>query len=56
MKIFVIFWDEHASYMSKWFLKKDQAQAWLQNVKHLKHSDVIEVPLHYSDSAMEKKT
>jgi hypothetical protein len=45
-KIYVIFYDEHASYNNKWFLKKEQADKWLQCVKHIPHSDVIEVVLH----------
>lgn len=45
-KIYVVFWDEHASYNSKWFLKKDQAETFKRNVvPHLKHSEVIEVIL-----------
>jgi len=45
--IYVVFWEEHACFNSKYFYKKEQAETWMRNcVPHIPHSNVIEVRIY----------
>ena len=47
-KLYVIVYQEglfNGSSKSRLFAKKDEAQRWIQNVKHIPHSEVVEVEL-----------